>query len=105
MATLTPEDVQFQIAHWDDDKGPLVTTITTIFMVFAMIAVVLRLVTRKVIIKISWQVDDYAIIVAMVRAFRESGGRVVNAPTDFRRGILRWSSSQCLFQNEVFGSH
>lgn len=69
MATLSPSDLDFQLAHWNDDRGPLVITITTIFIVFAMTAVVLRLITRKAIIKISWQVDDYAITVAMVRPF------------------------------------
>lgn len=66
MATLTPEDIKFQLTHWDEDRGPLVIAVSTTFIAFATIAVVLRLLTRKLILKISWQVDDYAITVALV---------------------------------------
>lgn len=69
MVTLPPQEIEFELAHWNDDKGPLVIIVTTILVVFAMTVVVLRLITRKGIIRISWQVDDYAIIVAMVRLF------------------------------------
>ncbi len=71
MATLTTEEEYYEIEHYYDDRGPLVITIMTIFVVFALITVVLRLVTRKVILKISWQLDDYAITVAMVGTFQE----------------------------------
>ncbi|CAD6594396.1 MAG: hypothetical protein ASARMPREDX12_008895 [Alectoria sarmentosa] len=68
MATLPPAEVEFELAHWKDDRGHLVITVTTIFIALAMTAVALRLITRRAIIKISWQVDDYAIIVAMILA-------------------------------------
>ena len=64
---ITPQKLEFQLAHWNDDKGSLAIATTTIFTVCAIIAVVLRLITRRVIIKIAWQLDDYAITLAMVK--------------------------------------
>ena len=66
---ITPQELEFQLTHWNDDKGSLVIAITTIFTVCAIIAVVLRLITIKVFIKIAWQLDDYAITLAMVRYY------------------------------------
>jgi hypothetical protein len=65
------EDVQYQPAHWNENRGPLVITVTTIRITCASVAAILRLITRKAIIKVSWQVDDCAVLVAMVRIFRE----------------------------------
>ncbi len=62
---VTPQEIEYMLAHWDDDRGPLVVTITTILIVCATIGVVLRLITRRAIIKIAWQLDDYAIFLAM----------------------------------------
>ena len=72
QASITPQELEFQLAHWSDDNGSLVITITTIFIVCAIIAVVLRLVTRRVVIKIAWQLDDYAITIAMVLSVRNT---------------------------------
>ena len=72
QASITPQELEFQLAHWNDDNGSLVITITTIFIVCAIIAVVLRLVTRRVVIKIAWQLDDYAITIAMVLSVRNT---------------------------------
>ena len=66
MATISPQEAHFEVAHWNDDRAPWLIINTTILVAFAMTTVVLRLITRKAITKISWQVDDYAIIVAMV---------------------------------------
>lgn len=63
---VTFQEFEFELAHWNDDRGPFVIIITTIFTVCATIAVVLRLITRRAIIKLAWQLDDYAIILAMV---------------------------------------
>lgn len=63
---FTPQELESELAHWNDDQGSLVITITTIFIVCAITAVLLRLITRRVIIKIAWQLDDYAITLAMV---------------------------------------
>lgn len=69
MTTLTAENIAFERAHWEDDRGPLVAIVTTVFIGQSLLTVILRLVTRKVILKRSWQVDDYAIVLAMVLWF------------------------------------
>ena len=69
MATqpsIAPQELEFQLVQWNDDDGTLVITVTTIFTVCAIIAVLLRLVTRRAVIRIAWQLDDFAIIIAMV---------------------------------------
>lgn len=52
---FTIEDVQYQVAHWNDNKGPLVIIVATILIVCASVAVILRLITIKAVIKMSWQ--------------------------------------------------
>ena len=70
QASITPQELEFQLAHWNDDNGSLVIMVTTIFTVCAIIAVLLRLVTRRAVIEIAWQLDDYAIIIALVLSVR-----------------------------------
>ena len=83
MATISPQEARFQLAHWNDDRGPSLIITTTILVAFAMTTVVLRLITRKAVTKISWQMDDYAIIVAMVRLCSSPTERVVDSPKRF----------------------
>jgi hypothetical protein len=71
-AGFTLEEIKYQLAHSNDNRGPSVITVTTIFIACALIAVTLRLVTRKAIVKLSWQADDYAILVALVGSCREN---------------------------------
>lgn len=85
---FTIEDVQYQLARWNENRGPLVITVTTIFTAFALVAVILRLITRKAIIKVSFQVDDYAILMATVGIHQETDSKVVDALIDFCPGAL-----------------
>ena len=65
MATLATEEMAFERAHWDDDRGPYVVAVTSVLIGLSMLTVILRLATRKTVLKRSWKMDDYAIIVAM----------------------------------------
>ena len=108
MATITPQEAHFELAHWNDDRGPLVVITTTIFVAFAMTTVVLRLFTRKAITKISWQVDDYAIIVAMVRLFPNQDELVADSPKRLwpQDSTLRLFSVRVyLNRSKVFRAH
>jgi hypothetical protein len=67
---FTPEDIQDQLAHLDENRGHLLITVTTILIACALLTVALRLLTRRAILKISWKIDDYAILAAMVRSYR-----------------------------------
>ena len=62
---ITPAEIDSELFHLNDDKGPFVIAITTFFSACAVVAVVLRLITRKLIVNIPWQFDDYAIIAAL----------------------------------------
>lgn len=66
-AGITPEEIQRELLLWDDDKGRVVIIVTTLFTACAAIATVARLITRRAINKIAWQLDDYAIVLATVR--------------------------------------
>ena len=63
---ISPEEIENELSHWNDDRAPLVIIVTTFFTACAMIATVARLVTRRTIVKIPWQLDDYAIAIATV---------------------------------------
>ena len=62
---IPPAEIESELLHWNDDKGPFVIAITTIFSACAVAAVILRLITRKLVVKIHWQIDDYAMTVAL----------------------------------------
>ena len=98
MATISPQEAHFELAHWNDDRAPSLIITTTILVAFAITTVVLRLITRKLITKISWQVDDYAIIVATVRLCPIPNGRVADSPKRF----WPWDSTLRLFSVRVY---
>ena len=98
MATISPQEAHFELAHWNDDGAPPLIITTTILVIFAMTTVVLRLITRKAITKIPWQVDDYAIIVAMVRLCPSPNERVADSPKRF----WPWGSTLRLFLVRVY---
>lgn len=62
---ITAAEIESELLHWNDNKGRLVITTLTIFSASAVAAVLLRLITRKFVVKIPWQIDDYAITVAL----------------------------------------
>lgn len=62
---ITAADIESELLHWNENKGPVVITTLTIFYACAVAAVFLRLITRKLVVKIPWQIDDYAITVAL----------------------------------------
>ena len=64
---ITPQEITRQLAHWNDDKGYTVVVVTTVFTIIAVITTTLRLATRKVVVKVPWQIDDYSILIATVR--------------------------------------
>ena len=84
---FTVADIQHQLTHWDENRGPLVIIVTTILVACASVAVILRLTTRKVIVKLAWQVDDYAILGALVRHCRETHIKVADHPKIFAMGL------------------
>ena len=64
-ALVGPKEVKQQLAHWNEDRGALVISITSIFFAIAFIAVVLRLAAKwKQRLRSQW--DDYLIVTALV---------------------------------------
>lgn len=66
ISDIGPDEISYQFTHWADNNGYTVTVTTSIFFPLALLFVVLRLIARKSK-RLSWQADDYLIIVAMVR--------------------------------------
>jgi hypothetical protein len=60
--------IQYQLEHWGDDRGPAIIAGSVVLVVVTAIAVALRLVAQKMI-KTKFDVDDYLIVVAMVRLY------------------------------------
>lgn len=84
---LTIGGVREELAHWNDDRGPLVITVTMIFIGCVTIALLLGLITRKIIIKLPWLVDDYAILGALVRTYPTQTYTVLTIPKILLLGL------------------
>lgn len=67
MALPTPKEIQYQEEHIHDDRSGNIVTSHAICITIAVIAVLLRLISRRMI-KASIQADDWMIIVALVRS-------------------------------------
>ena len=64
MASQTAE-IQYQLEHWADDRGPAIIAGSIALIVITFFAVVLRLVAQK-LIKPKFDIDDYLILGALV---------------------------------------
>lgn len=66
MALPNAEEIQYQEEHIHDDRSGNIVTSHAICIAIAAIAVLLRLISRRMC-KASIQADDWMIIVALVR--------------------------------------
>lgn len=66
MAKLSPSDIQYQLEHLQDNKVPEILEYQIICFILAIIAVILRLVSRR-LHRASIQSDDYMILIALVK--------------------------------------
>ncbi|MCJ1266425.1 hypothetical protein MMC22_006310, partial [Lobaria immixta] len=64
MAKLSSSDIQYQLEHLHDSGIPRLLVSQIICLVLAVIAVILRLVSRR-LNKASIQSDDYMILIAL----------------------------------------
>ena len=69
--TWTAEDSAYQISNYYEDKAPVLIAGSVTLIVITTLCVVLRLVARRVR-GISWEVDDYMVVVALVTLTRKS---------------------------------
>lgn len=63
--TVTPAAILYQLQHEKDNRSAVVTVTTSVFMIAATTAVLLRLISRR-IVGLHWRADDYAVVVALV---------------------------------------
>lgn len=60
-----PQGLKYQLAHWNEDRSPLIiSTISTLYAITS-IAVILRLAARRKQ-RLSLQWDDYLMMIALV---------------------------------------
>ena len=71
MIVVTPEDIEYQKVHENDDRTTILYTTAATMIVFPGIAVVLRLACRYNL-KAPISHDDVAIIVALVSIGKDS---------------------------------
>lgn len=62
---FTPAEVQYQLTHPDETKGPIIMAAVGTFSALATISVMLRIWVRKAN-KNPFQADDYTIFIALV---------------------------------------
>ena len=65
MPDLSPQDVAYQQSHIDEDRGPIINGVTSMFVVLCTLAVGARIFVRR-IKHIHFGLDDYFCIVAYV---------------------------------------
>ena len=63
---ITPEETLYQLEHIKDDRRTEMRVAFTSNIILAMVAVLLRLVARR-IVRAKLQADDYTIMAALVR--------------------------------------
>lgn len=84
-AYLSPEMLQYQINHIDDNRAPEIITSAVIIGVLAIAAVVLRLYCRRTM-KVAFSYDDYLIIMGLVGSIL--GREYDELETDSPKGLL-----------------
>ena len=73
-AEVTPQESVYEAVHFRDDKGPAIVGGSVVLIVVATVAVVLRLVSRRMK-RTAWGSDDYTIVLSLVRHDLEAEGR------------------------------
>lgn len=68
------QEIVYETIHFRDNKGPAIVGGSILLIVFATIAVVLRLVARR-IKRTAWGADDYTIVVSLVGCGLKLNGR------------------------------
>lgn len=63
---FTPAEVEYQLTHPDETKGPMIMAVVGTFSALATISVVLRILVRR-LNKNGFQGDDYTLFTAFVR--------------------------------------
>jgi hypothetical protein len=77
FSNISTADIAYQLAHYEENRSHIITVVTTVFFVFALISVALRFVTKRVK-RLSHRVDDYLIAVALVSISSRSLGLHAN---------------------------
>jgi len=76
----TPSDIQYQLAHINDDRASDIVISHTVVLPLAVIAVVLRFISRR-LCKARIESDDYMIIGALFFAVGEAIGGLLCEPS------------------------
>ena len=67
---IAPAELAYELAHYEDDRAPAIIGGSVALIAVASIAVVLRLLARKMKTrnskKLQWAMDDYMIVAALV---------------------------------------
>lgn len=67
MSAPTQAQIEYMLAHLDDDRRPNYIAANAICIGFAIVAVVLRFVSRTLAgVRLGW--DDFTIVLSLVRA-------------------------------------
>lgn len=71
VGLIGPQEIEHQLAHWDEDRSALFVGALSSLFVIALITVILRLAARRKQ-RLGLQWDDYLIVMAQVNSPRMS---------------------------------
>lgn len=74
MASISPESLQYQLAHINDDRTPALRALYILGIVLATVSVTLRVLSRT-LSRVGLKADDWTIIIALVRYSGRQSGR------------------------------
>ena len=82
LTTITPQEIAYQEQNINDDRGATVSATVSVFSTMAFLTVLLRLIARKRT-HAAWHLDDYIMIVGLVRTVEVEMRNRVDLTSDF----------------------
>jgi hypothetical protein len=80
MSTLSPEEIQYQMSHQNEDRAADIVVSISVMLAVAYVSVLLRVVARRMG-GASLQADDWMIMVGLVRIVEGIGSPTLRTLT------------------------
>lgn len=65
MSTLSKQEIEYEMLHASDNRGPNLIAAYAVCLSLAYVAVILRFISRRTA-KIAWKADDWVLVAGLV---------------------------------------